>query len=345
MNQKGLSLKKRMLGFTVSMALTLIFAGCNASTGAGTTGADGSTEEEPAKKIKVTQVTNWFAQPEHGGQYTALAKGYYEEEGIDMTIEPGGPQISSMQIVASGKAQFGMGQADDILTARDSGIPVIAIAAVFQKSPQAMLFHADADITDFEDLNGRNVYTAPGSGYWDFIKKKYSLNEVKDLAYTGQFVNFIEDKNAVTQSYITSEPFILKQQGVETRYLLTYDAGFQPYSNVLFTTEDFLKEHPDVVKGFLAASVKGWNYYKDNYEEMNEVLKEKNPDLTVEGLKYGAEQEMELIFTEETDAGGMGIMTEERWTKLQSDMYDLGLLKNKEDIAGVFTTAYLPRAK
>ncbi|WP_211747488.1 ABC transporter substrate-binding protein [Paenibacillus sp. Marseille-Q4541] len=345
MNQKVFPLKKRMLGFTVSMTLALIFAGCNAGTEGGAADGNASPEEESAKMMKITQVTNWFAQPEHGGQYTALAKGYYKEEGIDMTIEPGGPQVSSMQIVASGKAQFGMGQADEVLTARDSGIPIVAIAAVFQKSPQAMLFHADADIADFEDLNGRNVYTAPGSGYWDFIKKKYSLNEVKDLAYTGQFVNFIEDKNAVTQSYITSEPFTLKQQGVETRYLLTYDAGFQPYSNVLFTTEDFLKEYPDVVKGYLAASVKGWNYYKDNYEEMNEVLKEKNPDLTLEGMKYGAEQEMQLIFTEETDVNGMGSMTEERWTKLQNDMYDLGLLKNKEDITGAFTTEYLPAAK
>lgn len=341
---KEIPFKKRMLGFTLSMSLALMFSGCSTGTGAGTTDGEASAAEEPAEMMKITQVTNWFAQPEHGGQYTALAKGYYEAEGIDMTIEPGGPQVSSMQIVASGKAQFGMGQADEILTARDSGIPVVAIAAIFQKSPQAMLFHAEADIEDFEDLNGRNVYTAPGSGYWDFIKKKYNLDQVNDMTYTGQFVNFIEDKNAVTQSYVTSEPFTLKQQGVETKYLLTYDAGFQPYSNVLYTTEAFLKEHPDVVKGFLAASVKGWNDYKDNYEELNEILKEKNPDLTLEGMKYGAEQEMPLIFTPETDANGMGTMTEERWSKLQNDMYDLGLLKNKEDINQVFTTEYLPPA-
>lgn len=336
--------KKKMSGLTVTMALALIFSACSSSgSGSSTTEGSASASEEGDKEpVKITQVTNWFAQPEHGGQYTALAQGYYEEAGIDMTIEPGGPQVSSMQIVASGKAQFGMGQADEVLTARDNGIPVVAIAAIFQKSPQAMLFHADADIQDFEDLDGRNVYIAPGSGYWDFIKKKYDLTEVKDQTYTGQFVNFIEDKDAVTQSYVTSEPYTLEQQGIETRHLLTYDAGFQPYSNVLFTTEEFLEKNPEVVKSFLAASIKGWNYYKDHYEEMNEFLKERNPDLTLEGMKYGAEQEFELIFTDETESNGLLSMTEERWTKLQEDMYSLGLLKSKEDIGNVFTTEFLP---
>ncbi|MCM3785653.1 ABC transporter substrate-binding protein [Neobacillus mesonae] len=340
------TLKKKLAGLTVTTALALIFSACSSSgSGSSTTAENASSGEETAKDpVKITQVTNWFAQPEHGGQYTALAKGYYEEAGIDMTIEPGGPQVSSIQIVASGKAQFGMGQADEVLTARDNGIPVVAIAAIFQKSPQAMLFHADADIQDFADLDGRNVYIAPGSGYWDFIKKKYNLAEVKDQTYTGQFVNFIEDKDAVTQSYVTSEPYTLKQQGIETRYLLTYDAGFQPYSNVLYTTEEFLEENPEAVKSFLEASIKGWNYYKDNYEEMNEVLKERNPDLTLEGMKYGAEQEIPLIFTEETEANGLLSMTEERWTSLQEDMYSLGLLKAKEDISNVFTTEYLPES-
>lgn len=331
-------MKKTRAWLATLLFTATVLAGC----GENTEKIDASSTTAAKEAVPITQVTNWFAEPEHGGQYAALSEGFYKEAGIDMTILPGGPQISPVQIVASGQAQFGMVQADDILLARESGIPVVAVAAIFQKNPQALLYHKDAGVKDFSDLNGHSVFVAPGAGYWEYIKKAYKLDTVKEQAYTGSYAAFINDKGAVTQCYITSEPYSMKQQGIETEYLLIHDSGYQPYANVLFTTEKFLEENPELVKAYVAASIKGWNHYKEHYKEVNPVIQKENPDLTLESMIYGAEAQMELIFTEEAMQKGVGYMNEERWLTLQKQLLDLGIITKQEDIKRAFTTAYLP---
>ncbi|MDI3257014.1 MAG: ABC transporter substrate-binding protein [Kyrpidia sp.] len=323
-----------------------IVAGCGSNESAGgsspSPGPAGSGGE--AKSVAaVTQVTNWFAEPELGGQYAALVKGFYKDAGMDMTIIPGGPQVSSVQIVASGKAQFGVVQADDLLIARQQGIPIVAIAAIFQKNPQGLIYHKGQNIKSVTDLNGRKVYVAPGTTYWEYLKKAYKLDKVQEMKYTGQLVNFVNDPTAVTQGYITNEPFTLKQQGVETGILLNADFGYNPYANVLFTTEKMIKDNPDRVKAFVQASLKGWSYYKDHPDEINPYIKEKNPDLPLDVIKFGAEAEKELIFGGDAATHGVGYMTKERWSTLIQQLSDIGVLKTKEEADNVFTNEFLPR--
>lgn len=328
-------------GFGIfSMVLCLMILGACSSKE--TKGNANEKEEKSGKDGfgKVTLVTNWFAQAEHGGNYTADKKGFYEEAGIDMTIEPGGPQISSTQIVASGKAQFGFTQAEDILIARDKGIPLVVVGAIFQKSPQVLITHKGKG-AKFEDLNGKKVYTAPGSGYWEFIKKAYKLDKVKDMAYTGSLATFIDDEDAVTQGYATNEPFSISEQGVDTDFLYIHDAGFETYANVIFTTEDIVKENPEMVKAFMDSTRKGWEYYRDNSDEMNPYLHEKNPELSLDALAYGAKMEEELIFGGDAEEHGFGYMSEERWVNLQSTLLDLDIIKNKDDVKQAYTLDFL----
>ncbi|MCM3068001.1 ABC transporter substrate-binding protein [Priestia flexa] len=325
----------KKIGLIGAVSLSLFLAGCGSEE---TSGSD-NTE----KKLETaTLITNWFAQPEHGGNYAALKKGFYKEQGLDMIIEPGGPQISSTQVVASGKAEFGYTQAEDILIARDKGIPLVAIGAIFQKSPQVLITHKGM-VGDFKQLNEKTVYTAPGSGYWEYIKKAYNLDRVKDRAYTGSLATFIEDENAVTQGYVTSEPFSLEQEGIENDYLFIHDAGFETYANVIFTTEKMIKENPEVVQSFMNATVKGWEYYRESSDEINPFLQERNPDLKMEAMEYGAKAQEELIFGGDAAERGFGYMSAERWDKLQMQLLDLGIIKNKEDIKGIFTTEFLKK--
>lgn len=305
--------------------------------------ATGASEfQAPAELTKVSLVTNWFAEPEHGGQYTAFDKGYYKEAGLDMTIIPGGPQVSAMQIVASGKAEFGMDQADAILRAREEGIPVVAIAATFQTNPQVLIYHKGDNITGFGDLNGHQVFTAAGATYWEYIKKAFKLDSVKEMKYNGSLAVFMDDKTAVTQGYVTSEPFALKQQGVDVDYLLIHDSGYQPYANVLYTTEDMIKNKPEVVKQFVEASVKGWEYYKDHYEEMNPEIQKRNPDMALDQMKYSAETQIDFVYGGDAAEMGVGAMTEERWTKLADQMKELGLVSQDMDVSKAYTTEFLP---
>jgi NitT/TauT family transport system substrate-binding protein len=317
-------------------------SGTGSSSAPTPTAASTGKPAEEKKPIAVTQVTQWFAGPEHGGQYAALMKGFYKDAGIDMTIQPGGPQVSAIQIVASGKAQFGMTQADDLLVARQQGVPIVAIAAIFQKNPQILIYHKNDNIKGFADLNGHQVYVSALSSYWEFLKKQFKLEKVQEMMYTGDLVKFVNDPTAVTQGYLTFEPFMLKQQGVDISSLLVADSGYNPYGNVLYTTEKLLKDNPDLVKAYLAASIKGWNYYKDHSDEIYPFLNKYNPDLTLEATKYGVQVESELIYGGDAAKSGVGIMSSERWSTLIKQLVNLGVLKQSEDASKVFTNDGLP---
>ncbi|WP_051318511.1 ABC transporter substrate-binding protein [Cohnella thermotolerans] len=318
-------------------------SGASASPSASPSGsASGSPSSSSETKLtKVTQVTNWFAEPEHGGQYAALAKGFYKDAGLDMTIQSGGPGVSSTQIVASGQAEFGMGQADEILLARQNGIPLVAIAATFQKNPQGIMFHK-GKFKDLSELNGHKVYIASGASYWEYLKKAYKLDKVEELKYTGSLANFVADPDSATQIYVTSEPFTMEQEGVDTEYFLNYDLGYKQYGNVLYTTEDYLKKHPDIVKAYVEASVKGWDYYKDNSEEINKVMQEKNPDLKLEAMAFGAKAQEPLVYGGDAETHGVGYMSKDIWEGLQKQLVDIGLLKKVEPVDDVFTNEFLP---
>ncbi|WP_426454266.1 ABC transporter substrate-binding protein [Paenibacillus sp. S-38] len=327
-----------LLGFS-------ILTGCTAKTAEAPAAEAPGSGEAPAagtKAVPVTQVTNWFAEPEHGGNYAALAKGFYKDAGIDMTIQPGGPGVSATQIVASGKAQFGMGQADEILFARQNGIPLVAILAAFQKNPQGIMVHKDQNIKDIAGLNGHKVYVGSGVAYWEYMKKAYKLDAVQELKYTGSLANFVNDKTAAIQCYITSEPFTMQKQGIETEVLLNADFGYNPYANVMFTTESFLKEHPEVVRGFVEATVKGWAYYKDHASEIHPTIQAKNPDLPIANMDYGAEAQKPLVYGGDAETKGVGYMTKERWEALAKQLVDIGLLKADVDPSQAFTVEYLP---
>jgi NitT/TauT family transport system substrate-binding protein len=303
------------------------------------------SESKPAEAVKVTQVMNWFAEPELGGQYAALAKGYYKDAGIDMTNQSGGPGVSSVQIVAAGKAQFGVTEADGILLARKEGVPVVAIAAIFQKNPQVFIYHKeDTSLKDFSSFNGHQVIVGAGAPFWEYIKKAYKLDKVKEVAYTGQLGPFIADKTAVIQGYLTSEPFALAAQGVDSGAFLIHDSGYQPYTTVLFTTEKLIKEQPDLVAKYVSATIKGWEYYKVNFEEINaSTIQKENPDLKLDAMKLGATAEMDLIFGMDAATGGVGTMTKDRWDALGGQLKGLNLIPADLDISAAYTTQFLPK--
>ncbi|WP_223066961.1 ABC transporter substrate-binding protein [Paenibacillus caui] len=315
----------------------------NSSSPSGESSGPAASGASAAPEVKkATLVLNWFPEPEHGGNFAALAKGYYKDAGFDMTLMPGGPSVSSTQIVASGKAEFGMANGDDILVAREQGIPIVAIATAFQKSPQALFYHKGSGISDFSDLNGHDVYVAATASYWQFMKNKYKLDKAQEMKYTGSLVNFLNDPNAVIQGYVTSETYTLNQQKIDYGILLNADSGYNIYAGVYFTTEKMIKEHPEQVKAFVEASVKGWDYYKDHSDEINPEIQKANPDMSLDMMKYSVEKGAEFAYGGDAATMGTGVITEARWSELQKQLLDVGVIKKNEDINKAFTTQFLP---
>ncbi len=121
--------------------------------------------------IHVSLQTDWYAQPEHGGFYEALVKGYYRDAGLDVEIRQSSPVTIVQQVVATGQADFGIGSSNDVIVAAGRGIPLVMVGALMQRDPQALMFHRGSGIKTFQDLNGRNVMAAPGTPFIDVLKK------------------------------------------------------------------------------------------------------------------------------------------------------------------------------
>jgi NitT/TauT family transport system substrate-binding protein len=342
---------KSMLAMMAILTLTL--SACSnsnnlgnsnmAATASPTEAASSAPTEAPKELIPITQITNWYAQPEHGGNYTALAKDYYKEAGFDMTITPG-VNVSGTQLVATGKAQFAMSSADEVLLARENGIPLVAVLGTFQKFPQSLTFHKGEHIKSIEDLNGRDVFVSSGAAYWEFFKKAYDISDARELKYNYELGSFMANKTSVVQSYITSEPYTLSQQGYETESLLIGDFGYNPYANIMVTTEDYIKKNPEIVQAYVEATIKGWMYYKENYEEINPFIQKENPDVPLDAFAYSAKALQPLVYEGDATTHGVGYMTMERWQEQYELMKDLGLLNSDQDVSKAFTTEFVEKA-
>lgn len=311
------------------------------STG-GTTPAVSSKATTASKQLdKVTQAMSWFAQPEMGGHYAAQFAHFYEKAGLDVTLQQGGPQVSNIQLVASGKVQFAMANADEVVLARKEGIPVKVIYANLQTNPQNLIYHKDSGIKKIEDLNGRKVYTAVGFPFWQYISYKYKLDKVQVQNYTGSLAGFTADKNSITQGFATNEPYVLKKQGADVAWFLNADLGYNPYGNVVITTDDFIKKNPDLIKRYLKATTEGWDYYYAHADEVNNALNGVNKDYDVDHLKDAQAVAKDFIFGGDAKAHGVGYMSEDRWKTLVSQMKEAGMIKDDISVKDLYTNEFL----
>src|ERR1700686_1715995 len=163
----------------------------------------------PAEDSGLTKIVfqaDWYPQPEHGGFYTALAKGFYKDEGLDVTILPGGPYITVEKQVSSGSAQFGMGSSDKVLESNAEGQSLVAVAATMQHDPQGIMVRKDSPIHTFSDLNGHSIAINVGESTWfEYIVKSFQLNNVHVVPAMMNVANFVADREYTQQGFATPE--------------------------------------------------------------------------------------------------------------------------------------------
>src|SRR5215471_9068186 len=191
----------------------------------------------PAKAAdKVTFLTSWYAQAEHGGFYQAKATGLYEKANLDVTIKMGGPQVNGLQLLLAGEADVMMGYDFQVLTSLSKGIPVVTIATSFQKDLQGLMTHDH--VKGLDDLKDKTILVAtPGrSSWWPWLRRKYGYSDAQTQPYTFNLQPFFNDKNVVQQSYPSSEPFQALQKGVPVKFFLFADSGYPPYGTTMVTT-------------------------------------------------------------------------------------------------------------
>jgi NitT/TauT family transport system substrate-binding protein len=319
------------LPVTISLCLLgLLLAGCRQRVANGLT--------------PIALQTDWYPQPEHGGFYDAQIRGFYKEEGLDVTILPGGPYVNGDQQVSTGAAQFAMASSDHVLQAIDNGVPLVAVAATMQHDPQAVMVHQDSPVHSFKDLDGHAVAIRLGASTWfEYLVRRYDLKNAREIPATYSVANFLQDPGYIQQIFVTSEPFFVRQAGVPVRTLLISDAGYDPY-RVFVTSRSFLQQHPEIVAKFVRASLRGWRDYLLHPDDIHAAIAKLNPSLSVPQMKFSYEALRDQHFIDGNAPGGveLGKFDPARWTSMYQQLLELKVIHKPFDPTIGYTMQFIP---
>ncbi len=306
-------------------------------------GANGKT----AKLTPVEIQLNWFPEAEHGGYYAALVHGYFAEEGLDVALKPGGPEVPLMESVAIGRVAFGVDNADKLLGARAAEADVLAVFAPIQNSPRCIMVHAESGIAKLADLatvDGVTLAWNSSQPFAMFLSKQYDLSKLTMIKYPGSVGPFLLDKKFAQQAYNISEPFLAKKEGADPVSLMLSDIGFNTYTSVLLTTPELAKEQPDLVRKVVKASQRGWQKYLTDAEETNRKIAELNREMPVDVLTYGVKELQPLCRPNDLPEAEIGKMDAERWQTLVRQLEEIEAIKPNAVRAGAaFSTEFLPK--
>ncbi|MCX5496827.1 ABC transporter substrate-binding protein [Kaistia dalseonensis] len=294
--------------------------------------------------------TNWLAEAEHGGFYQAVADGTYEKYGLKVTIVQGGPQAAGRSMLLAGKLDFFMaGNQMETFASVEQGVPIVEVAAVFQKEPQVLIAHPDTGIDKFEDLaKVPTLYMSAEalSSYFAWMKSAFpGFKDEQYKPYTFNPAPFLADKNSAQQGYVTSEPFAIETQGgFKPKVFLLADNGFDTYSTMIETMQDTVANKSDLVQRFVDASMVGWYTYMYGDNTLgNELIKKDNPEMTDAQLAFSLKvmKEDGIVDSGESLEKGIGCMTDARFKSFYDKMVKAGAAKPDLDLSKVYTTKFV----
>jgi NitT/TauT family transport system substrate-binding protein len=258
----------------------------------GTAGATPARHAASQKKLtKVTLQLKWVAQAQFAGYYAAKSKGYYKDQGLDVTIKPGGPDIIPETVVASGQAEFGLDWLPSLMSSRDKGANLVNIAQVFQRSGLTLITWKDTGLASVSKLKNKKVANWLGGNEYEvfaalvkngmdpvhnkgvkivqqpfdmgfFLKRQ--VDAASAMTYN-ELAQVLEAKNPKTgKLYKPSDLNVIPMQKVGTGML----------EDGIFTTGQWIKDkqHQKIAKKFLAASFKGWAYCRDHLNDCTNIV-------------------------------------------------------------------------
>jgi len=255
----------------------------------------------------VTMQLRWHHQFQFAGYYAAKHKGFYEEAGFDVTILAGSPDRQPVTEVLEGRADFAEGNSEVVLS-RLKGEPLLALAAIYQYSPSALITLADSHIRYPMDLADKRVMMVKNGMDADLLAmiNKASLDihvpNIIESSYNLQ--DLIDGKTDAFNAYMTNEPYFLEERGIRYRTMSPKDYGVNFYSDILFTSEAQLKRGEDRIKAFRDASIEGWRYALEHPEEIIRIIKDQyHSSKSLNHLRYEANTIREYVMSDIVDVG------------------------------------------
>jgi NitT/TauT family transport system substrate-binding protein len=317
----------------------------------GATSAPAPAAQPSGGPDKIKLQIKWVPQAQFAGYFTALEKGYYKDENLDVQIIPGGPDIVTEQQVVNGQADFGVDWVGSFLAFREKGMSLMDIAQVYQSSGLMLISRKSAGIAKPEDLKGKNV------GVW------YGGNEFEFLALMDK-LKFDPDKDmTVIKQGFTMDPFLSGQMDAASamtynEYQIVLESGVQPNDlNViryndqgvgmlednLFTTTDMINNKSDIVQRFVRASMKGWQTAIDDQTfAVNSVMKYAEPgSTTVDHQTRMMNEVAKLVMPDGMTRDQIGVMDAARFQTTADIALKFHVINNPADPAASYTNNYV----
>ncbi|HSI08395.1 MAG: ABC transporter substrate-binding protein [Rariglobus sp.] len=305
-------------------------AGVLVMLGAGVGVAKAASQEPDRVRLQL----KWRHQFQFAGYYAAIAQGYYRDAGLEVELLEAVPGKNPVDVVFAGGAEFGVGNSD-LLLSRAEGKPAVVLAAIFQHSPLALVARAVPGITAMPDLHNRPMMMVESEkaeilAY--FKHEGVNLAGLRIQPHTQRIEDFIEGKVDAMSAYVTDQPFMLKEAGVDYLIFLARSGGIDFYGDNLFTTEEQIREHPERVQAFRAASLKGWDYALAHPGEIVDlILKDYTTRHSREHLRFEAEKTAELMHPGVIEVGHNN---PGRWRHIAETYAEFGLLPANFDLTG-----------
>ena len=341
----------RLAALVAAVLLALVACGGDDDEDGDASGDTGSGE--PAELQPATLQLKWVTQAQFAGYYAALDQGYYEDEGIDLTIKPGGPDIVPEQVVLGGQAEFGLNWLDNTLATRDQGGEIVNIAQVFARSGMTEVTWADSGLDDITALEGKKVGVWLGGNEHKLFAAltKNGIDPDSDVEIVAQpfdmnlFLNReVDAAAAMTYNELAQ---VLEQENPDTGELYTLDdlnvflmsdLGTGALEDGVFVTADWIQDeaNQDLATRFLKASFKGWVYCRDNPEECLQIVLENGPTLGEGHQRWQLNEINKLIWPNEL---GIGVMDPAGFDNTAQIALDYGVIAN-EASSDTYVTDY-----
>jgi NitT/TauT family transport system substrate-binding protein len=290
----------------------------------------------------VRVVMSWLPDPQQGGYYQAAATGIYAKHGLDVTIVPGGPQVNSQLMLLSGQIDFRVASSSaSAFNYAQQKLPVVVIAASFQKEASILLSHPGVD--SLPAMKGKPIELGQQSvdTWWRFLVAKYGFADSQIRPYTFSLAPFLADPNMIQQGYVTSEPYLVaKQAGFKPNVFMVADvADYNSYAQTLEATASMIAAKPDLVQRFVDATIEGWYSYLNDPAPGNAMIQKENPDNSAEDIANSikAMKERGLVDSGDTTSLGIGAMTDARWKSFFATASRLGLYPADLDYQKAYT--------
>lgn len=296
---------------------------------------------------KVSLRLKWLAQAQFAGFYVAKAKGFYDQAGLDLMINPGGPNLNVETLVASGNDTFGLaGGTETVLLAREKGLPLVCIGVTVQKTPFTYVAYKDSGITKVQDFAGKKVATwFTGTQYTLYSMLASAGVKQTDLTIvpqSGSLAPFVEKQFDVAAATYYNELNTLKEQGLGDKLVLIKpdDYGVVVQQDTVLVSEKYRNEKPQQVQAFMNATVKGWKYALQNKKEAIDIIMAASPSLNRPHQEAMLDEFEKLVKAGKGGTDGILAIDLPTVEKMQTQLVGYKALKAPADLSKAYDASF-----